>query len=292
MARQGLSAPHHLACTWGRGEGVEMSQAKLFVLCVVAICGVGAGASASASASLPEYRFCVKTAPARTGEYTDKSCATHGGTPGRGIWELESFEHTLKRTFKGMFGATKQDVYVPESEAEPWTGGTSVGAVTCAGGSSKGEITGLKTSVETRTFVGCQSEGRSCNSAGQKKGTVVTNALAGELGYTPGGGVGTRLSPVTGEVLAEYACQGLDFVTRGSVIGADSGDLNKARKEVTLTYAVNTKGGQQVAFGEFPAGGGPFFEQSLVSPPGSNYPEGLTTVVSYKERAPAVEIDA
>jgi hypothetical protein len=269
-----------------------MSQAKLFVLCVVAMCGVGAGASASASASLPEYRFCVKTMPAKTGEYTDKLCATHAVTPGKGALELESFEHTLKRTFKGTFGATKQDVYVPESEAEPWTGGTSVGEVTCAGGSSKGEITGLKTSVETRTFVGCQSEGRSCNSAGQKKGTVVTNALAGELGYTPGGGVGTRLSPVTGEVLAEYACQGLDFVTRGSVIGIDSGDLNKAGKEATLTYAVNANGGQQVAFGEFPAGGGPFFEQSLISPPGSSFPEGLTTVVSYKARGSAVEIDA
>jgi hypothetical protein len=269
-----------------------MSQAKLFVLCVVAMCGVGAGASASASASLPEYRFCVKTMPAKTGEYTDKLCATHAGTPGKGAWELESFEHTLKRTFKGVLGATKQVVYLPESEAEPWTGGTAIGVVTCAGGSSQGEITGLKTSVETRQFVGCQSEGRPCNSAGQKKGRVVTNALEGELGYTPGSGVGTRLSPVTGEVLVEYACEGMDFVTRGSVIGVDSGDLNKAGKEATLTYAVNAKGGQQVVFGEFPAAGGPFFEQSLISPPGSNYIVGLTTVVSYKERGQAVEIDA
>jgi hypothetical protein len=267
-----------------------MSQAKLFVLCVVAMCGVGAGASASASASLPEYRFCVKAMPAKTGEYADKLCATHAGTPGRGAWKLESFEHAPKRTFKGVLGATKQDIYVPESEAEPWTGGTRVGAATCGGGSSKGEITGLKTSVETRKFVGCQSEGRTCNSAGQKKGTVVTNALAGELGYTPGGAVGTRLSPVTGEVLVEYGCEGLDFVTRGSVIGIDSGDLNKAGKEATLTYAVNANGGQQVAFGEFPTGGGPFFEQSLISPPGTNFPGGLTTVVSYKERGSAVEI--
>ena len=230
--------------------------------------------------------------PAKMGEYTDKLCATHAGTPGKGAWELESFEHALKRTFKGMFGTTKQNVYLPESEAEPWTGGTSVGAVTCVGGSSKGEITGPKTSVETRKFAGCQSEGRPCNSAGQKKGTVVTNALAGELGYTPGGGVGTRLSPVMGEVLVAYACEGLDFVTRGSVIGIDSGDLNKVGKEATLTYAVNAKGGQQVAFGEFPAGGGPFFQESLISPPDSNFPEGLTTVVSYKQRGSAVEIDA
>jgi len=269
-----------------------MSQAKLFVLCVAAMCGASAGASASASASLPEYRFCVKTMPAKTGDYTDKLCATHAGTPGKGAWELESFEHTLKRTFKSTLGATKQDVYLPENEAEPWAGGTSIGAVTCAGGSSKGEITGPKTSVETRKFVGCQSEGRSCNSAAQKKGTVVTNALEGELGYTPGGGVGTRLSPVTGEVLAEYGCQGLDFVTRGSVIGIDSGDLNKAGKETTLTYAVNAKGGQQVAFGEFSAGGGPFFEQSLISPPGTSFAEGLTTVVSCKEQGSPVEIEA
>jgi hypothetical protein len=93
-------------------------------------------------------------------------------------------------------------------------------------------------------------------------------------------------------VLVEYGCEGLDFVTRGSVIGVDSGDLNEAGKEAKLTYAVNAKGGQQVAFGEFPAGGGPFFQESLISPPGSTYPEGLTTVVSYKERGPAVEIDA
>jgi hypothetical protein len=268
-----------------------MSQAKLFVLCVVALCGVCAGASASASASLPEYRFCVKAVPAKTGEYADKLCATHAGTPGKGAWELESYGHAPKRTFKGVLGATKEDIYVPESEAEPWTGGTRVGVVTCASGSSKGEITGLSTSVETRKLVGCQSEGRTCNSAGQKKGTVVTNALEGELGYTPDG-VGTRLSPVTGEVLVEYGCEGLDFVTRGSVIGIDSGDLNKAGKEATLTYVVNANGGQQVAFGEFPAGGGPFFEQSLVSPPGTSFPGGLTTVVSYKERGSPVEIDA
>jgi hypothetical protein len=269
-----------------------MSRAKLFVLCVMAMCGVGAGASASASTSLPEYRFCVKTMPAKTGEYADKLCATHASTPGKGAWELESFEHALKRTFKGVLGATKQDIYVPESEAEPWTGGTRIGVVTCGGGSSKGEITGPKTSAETRKFVGCQSEGRKCTSAGQKKGTVVTNALEGELGYTPGGGVGTRLSPVIGEVLVEYACEGLDFVTRGSVIGIDSGDLNKAGKEATLTYAVNAKGGQQVAFGEFSAGGGPFFEQSLISPPDTSFAEGLTTVVSYKEQGSPVEIDA
>jgi hypothetical protein len=268
-----------------------MSRAKLFVLCVMAMCGVGAGASASASASLPEYRFCVKTMPAKTGEYADKLCATHAGAPGKGAWELESFDHAPKRTFKGVLGATKEDIYVPENEAEPWTGGTSVGAVTCSGGSSKGEITGLKTSVETRKFVGCQSEGKPCNSAGQKKGTVVTNELESELGDTSGG-VGTRLSPVTGEVLVEYACEGLNFVTRGSVIGIDSGDLNKAGKEATLTYAVNANGGQQVAFGEFPAGGGPFFVQNLVSPPGTNFPGGLTTVVSYKEQGSAVEIDA
>jgi hypothetical protein len=53
----------------------------------------------------------------------------------------------------------------------------------------------------------------------------------------------------------------------------------------------NAKNGQEVVFGEFSAGGGPFYLTSFQTPPGMTLPEGLMTVVN-KEKGSALEIDA
>jgi hypothetical protein len=269
-----------------------MKRVKLLVLCVAATIGVGAIASASASASLPEYRFCVKAEPAKTGEYTEKLCATHAETPGTGAWELESWEHESKRTFKGGLGVSTHDAYIPENEAEPWKGGTVISVFECKGGSSEGEITGSKSSVETLTYTTCTVEGKKCTSAGQKAGVIETKLLKGEIGYISGGAVGTRLSAATGEVVAEYACEGNEVVTRASLIGIDSGNVNKPSIEGTLTYEVNGKGGQEVVFGEFPAGAGPFYQQSFINPPGVTLPEGMKLTMSQKQKGSVLDIVA
>jgi hypothetical protein len=269
-----------------------MKRMQMLVLCVVVMGATGASASASASASLPEYRFCVKTKPAKTGEYTENLCATHAGTPGTGNFELETWENEPKRAFKGSLGVSTHDAYIPENEAEPWKGGTVVSVFTCKGGSSEGEITGLKSSVETVTYTTCTVEGKKCTSAGQKAGVIETKLLKGEIGYVSGGAVGTRLSAASGEVVAEYACEGSEVVTRASLIGVNSGNVNKPSKEGTLTYEVNAKGGQEVVFGEFPAGEGPFYQQSFINPPGVTLPEGMKLTMGHTQKANVLDIVA
>jgi hypothetical protein len=269
-----------------------MKRAKLLVVCVVAVIGVGAIASASASASLPEYRFCVKTKPAKTGEYTESLCATHAGTPGTGAWELESWENGVTRTFAGNIGISEHTAFIPENEAEPWRGGTAVGTLTCKSGSTDGEITGAKQSTETIEFSTCTTEGKKCTSAGQKAGVIVSNSLVGELGYIEEGVVGTRLSAAVGTTIAAYTCEGSEVVLGGSVIGVNTANVKKASKEATLTYNQNAKSGQEVVFGEFPAGGGPFYLTSLLTPPVVTLPEGLKMTVVNKEKGSALEIDA
>jgi hypothetical protein len=270
-----------------------MKRVQVVVLCIIAIGVAGAIASASASASLPEYRFCVKTEPAKTGEYTEKNCLTHAGTPGTGNYELETWEHESKRAFKGTLGVSTHDAYIPESEAEPWKGGTVISVFTCKGGSSEGEITGSKSSLVTLTFTTCTTEGKKCTSAGQKTGVIETNPLKGEIGYlTAGHAVGTRLSAATGAVVAEYTCEGYEVATRASLIGVDSGNVNKPGLEGTLTYEVNGKGGQEVVFGEFPAGEGPFYQESFINPPGVTLPEGMKLTMSQKQKGGVLDIVA
>jgi hypothetical protein len=269
-----------------------MKRMQMLVLCVLVMGAAGAIASASASASLPEYRFCVKAEPAKTGEYTEKLCATHAGTPGTGAWELESWEHGVTRTFTGKFGVSTHDDFVPESESEPWKGGSVLGVLTCKGGTSAGEITGAKSSNQTIEFSSCTSEGRACTSAGQKSGVIVSDVLKGELGYTGGGAVGTRISPAEGTTLAEYSCEGLEVTMRGSVVGVNSGNINAASKEATLTYNSNAKSGQEVVFGEFPAGAGPFYLTSFQVPPSVELLESLKTVLSNTQKGSTLEIKA
>ncbi len=269
-----------------------MKRAKLLVLCIVATVGAGAIASASASASLPEYRFCVKTKPAKTGEYTENLCATHAGTPGTGAWELESWENGVTRTFAGKIGASEHAVFIPENEAETWRGGTIVSTMTCKSGSTEGEVTGAKTSTETIEFSTCSVEGKKCTSTGQKAGVILTNPLVGELGYVEEGVVGTRVSPAVGTTIAAYTCEGTEVVMGGSVIGVNTANVNKASKEATLTYNQNAKGGQEVVFGGFPAGGGPFYLTSFQAPPSVTFFEGLKMTVVNKQKGSALEIDA
>jgi hypothetical protein len=268
-----------------------MKRLQMLVLCVVAMGATGAIASASASASLPEYRFCVKTKPAKTGEYTESLCATHAGTPGTGAWELESWENGVTRTFAGKIGVSEHAAFIPENEAETWRGGTIVGTMSCKAGSTEGEITGAKSSTETIEFSTCSLEGKKCTSSGQKAGVIVTNPLVGELGYIEEA-VGTRLAPAAGTTLAAYTCEGTEVVMGGSVIGVNTANVKKASKEATLTYNQNAKGGQEVVFGAFPAGGGPFYLTSLQSPPGVTFLEGLKMTVVNKEKGSALEIDA
>lgn len=246
-----------------------MNRVRLFVLCVAATIGVGAVASAGASASLPEYRYCVKAQPPKTGEFTESGCATHSAAAHRGSWEIGSWAQAKKTTLKGTFGASRLVVYVQSNEAEPWTGGEAAAVVECRAGRDEGEVTGARSSTETITLIGCELEGKKCTTSGAKTGMIVTVPLAGELGYVSGG-VGTHLMPVSGEKLTEFECSPgaftLSVSVSGSTIAVDSGNVNVLAKQGTRTLAIDPEtSAQEVVFGEFPSGEGPFYMTTEVS---------------------------
>lgn len=268
-----------------------MRRIKMMGLCLVAAVALTAVAVSSASAALPEYQVCAKVAKNAekkyTGKFSDKLCST-SEPKGEGKYELESWEAAKKKGFKGKNGVSTLDSYIPENEATPWTGGTVVGTVSCKSGKSEGEITGPKTSTVTVEFKTCTSEGKKCTSEGQKAGVIKTKLLNATLGFIEPGVVGSDVEAADKGVSAAFNCEGLEIVTVGSVIGVNSGNVNKVSKEGTQTFNVNAKGGQEVVFGEFPENeitGPAHFLLSKITPPGVTLPSGEKTTSTLKGEA-------
>ncbi len=269
-----------------------MKRLKLLMLCVVVVVGVGAVAASGASASLPEYRFCEKAEPAGTGEFKDTTCTEPAVPAGTGSHELVTWEHVAasKRTFKGNLGTSLHSAYIPANESEPWAGGSPNLDLTCKAGTSEGEFTGLKTSIQTLTFTTCTVEGKKCTSEGQKGGTIETTPLLGEIGYIEGS-VGLRLSAAEGETIVRYTCEGIAAVVSGSLIGVQTGNINKVSKESAISWKEDGKGGQEFVFGSFPAGEGPFYLNDMLTPPGVTLPELLVGTLANKSKA-IVDVEA
>jgi hypothetical protein len=264
-----------------------MRRIKMMGLCLVAVLALAAVAVSSASAALPEYKVCAKATKVGkfyTGKFNDKNC-TSANEAGTGKYELKNWEAAKKKGFKGKNGVSTLDSYIPENEATPWTGGTVVGIVTCKTGKSAGEITGPKTSTVTVEFKTCTSEGKKCTSAGQKAGVIKTKLLSATLGYIKAGVVGSDVEAADKGVSAAFNCEGLEISTVGSVIGTNSGNINKISKEGVQTFSVNGKGGQEVVFGEFPENeltGPAHFLLSHITPPGVTLPSGEATTSALK----------
>ena len=266
-----------------------MRRIKMMGLCLVAALALAAVAVSSASAALPEYKVCAKATKVGktyTGKFNDKLC-TSANEAGTGKYELEGWEAAKKKTFTGKNGTSTLTSYIPENEATPWTGGAPVGVVTCKSGKSAGEITGPKTSTVTVEFKTCTSEGKKCSSAGAKAGVIKTKQLTATLGYIEGG-VGSDVEASDHKVSASFSCEGLAIVTVGSVIGVNSGNVNKISKEGTQTFSENAKHGQSVVFGEFPENpetGPAHFLLSNITPPGITLPSTENTVSKLKGEA-------
>jgi hypothetical protein len=101
---------------------------------------------------------------------------------------------------------------------------TTVETVKCASGTAAGEITSATSGHLTAVFVGCETEGKKCTSAGASVGTIQTEALATETGYINRvtGEVGTNFKPASGEFYAQFDCPGTpDYYVaiKQSVIG-------------------------------------------------------------------------
>jgi hypothetical protein len=106
--------------------------------------------------------------------------------------------------------------------------GASGTKITCTAGTSKGEVTGPKTTKgNITTFTGCESGGFKCES-GATEGVIITNVLEGHLGALNSTSPGVRLFPEAtgrGTELAAFSCAGgtVPVKVKGSVIGALSG---------------------------------------------------------------------
>ncbi len=242
-----------------------MRRVYLAAACAAVAVGASCAVVAGAAATLPEYRFCVKADPAKTGEFTEGGCETHSTTPHRGGWEIGSWAQAKNTTLKGTFGASKLKLYEPKDKDEPWTGGADLGAVHCKKGNDVGRVTGAKTSTEAIALNGCEFLGRKCTTSGAKTGTIVTVPLDGELGYVSGG-VGALLKPVEGGRLAEFGCTSDVFTVSlsGAMVAVDSGNVSALAKQGTRTLAIVPETwAQEVVFGEFPSGEGPFYMTAL-----------------------------
>jgi hypothetical protein len=259
-----------------------MKRIRIVGLCLVAVFAMSAIASASASAETPEYTYktCIKASPKESGKYNDKLCtvASKGGKK-EGDYELAEWNKGKKVTFTGKNGESTLDSYIPENEAEPWTGGTIVGTVVCKSGKSAGTLTGPKTSTVTVEFKTCTSEGKKCTSAGEKAGTIKTDQLTSTL---VAGTSGESLSLVEGTsgTSAEFNCEGLAVVTTGDLNGVNSGNVGVIAKESKQTFSVNAKGGQEPVFNQK----SPFyaFLLSNITPPGITLPSGEKTTSTLK----------
>lgn len=272
-----------------------MRRIKMMGLCLVAVVALTAVAVSSASAALPEFKVCAKATKVGktyTGKFSDKLCSV-AEPKGEGKYELEGWEAAKKKAFKGKNGTSTLTSYIPENVETPWTGGKAAGVVTCKTGASVGEITGPKTETVIVEFKTCSSEGKKCTSVGSPKtGVIKTKALTATIGKIEGG-VGADVEASDHGLSAEFACEGLEVKTVGSVIGVASGNINKISKESTQTFSANAKGGQSVVFGEFPENpetGPAHFLLSHITPPGVTLPS--TEVTTSVLKGEAMEIAA
>lgn len=272
-----------------------MNRIRIVGLCLIAVFAITAVAAGTASASFPEYKTCVKAAVKEKGTFNDKNCSI----PSKGVakakeggYELGPFSAAKKKAFTGKAGVSTLFSYIPSNEATFWTGGTVVGTVTCKSAKSAGEVTGPKTSTVTVEFKTCATEGKKCTSPAAKAGTIKTNKLTATLGFIEGG-VGSEIeggaSGVTNQ--AEFNCEGTAITTNGTLIGVNSGNIDKFSKESTQTFAVNGEHGQEVVFGEFPntseavwgPGTGPIHVlKTFANPPGVSIPSGELTTSTLK----------
>jgi hypothetical protein len=268
-----------------------MKRIRIVGLCLMAVFALGAVAAASASAGPPEYKTCVKASPKESGKFNNKTCSTASkGGKKEGDYELGAWNAGKKVTLTGKNGESTLGSYIPENEAEFWTGGTNAGNVTCKKAASKGEITGPKEATTTVSFSSCSSEGKKCTSAGAKAGDIVTKKLTTIIGYIDEGkAVGILVEAGGGgvDVQAAFNCEGLAIETNGSLIGVQSGNVNTFSKESKQSFLENAKGGQEFAFGEFPPESagvwGPGTEEvhilkTFANPPGVHLPSGEDTV--------------
>jgi hypothetical protein len=202
-------------------------------LCLVAVFAIAAMAASSASAAeyevagLPEFGRCVKSEPAKTGEYVGSSCvAVAAGHKGGYNWLPGPGE---KSKFTSFAGLVKLET----------VGGV---VIACSNGTLSGTYKDPKTLTATLAVLGCVEEatGKLCQTNPAKNGEIEATGLEGELGYIVGGSkpkVGLQLKLTTP---VAFECHtGMELpspkVLEGSFIGK-IGPIDKMHETFKATY--------------------------------------------------------
>jgi len=202
-----------------------MKRMRILGLAILAVFALGAITAAGASATEPGWYECAKEA----GGKFEKGCGKEGGKGG----------YTVKpgigkgKAFKGKGGLAKLHTSIPGKGDIP---------VECEKFKDEGHaaLPNLQVKVVAK-FSKCKFAGLPCQS-GVKSGEIVTNSLAGELGYVSkeplvvGGSLYSEASPGPG-FEAEFTCTGAAKIrVHGGVIGTQTGDINAFSKTSEIKY--------------------------------------------------------
>jgi hypothetical protein len=207
-----------------------MIRAKLAGVCVLAVAGVGGGiASVADAAPGPTYFTCPKV----KGGLFKKGCGSEGGKGGYARKPIATAEK-----YTGKQGRSTLIMFEPGIAEE--------GHVVCQKATSTGAIIDATQSEVTIRYENCESAGKTCTSeqAKEKKGDITTNVLLGTLVATgeAASGVGVTIAAQDGGALAAFGCEGIRFVTAGSVTGEETGNVGLATKKSQTVFAVNAEG--------------------------------------------------
>jgi hypothetical protein len=231
-----------------------MKRMRILGLALVAVMAFAAFTAAGASAVKPTWKFCGKTEPKNTGNFSDKLCSV--GAPGTGAYELKEGIGKGKG-FKGKGGEASLHNVIP---------GKGDIKVTCASFKDAGSVVAPSGVAKvTATFKKCKSLGAPCKTEGGKKETIETKLMTGSLGYmnkahtAAGESLTSEAAPGSG-YLAEFECEGLAKVrVHGAVIGSLS-PFGVVSKESVSSFAVGPYLGE-LAPGYTPLVNPPAFEE-------------------------------
>jgi hypothetical protein len=218
-----------------------MKSIRILGLALVAVFALVAIAASSASATEPSWYECAKV---EGGKYV-KGCAKVAGEGEKGGYEVQPGVGSKGKETKTKGGAAALHVVIPapkEGEKEHPSGDIQVKCEKFKGVVKPVLPKGVVKVVDT--FSKCSALGAPCQS-GEKKGTIVTNSLAGQLGDLDEAegpaGVGIVLFAEAGPEtpLATFTCTELaTSIVFGSVIGTQEGDINTFNKETKNTFTV------------------------------------------------------
>jgi hypothetical protein len=217
-----------------------MKRIGIVGLCLAAMFALSAMGASSAFAG--EYGVCAKAAKSGktyTGKYEDKNCTKEEAAKTGGKYEWVPYP--------GPAG-TKWG-YTSKSKTAILEG--SAGDITCKASTDTGEVTGVKSDVDTTSFTDCilSITKESCQN-GATKGTITTthnvttlidHGEKGDSGLEPA--LGEVWTQFTGEgttgqggTLAEWECSGIPFVTNGSLSGPTTEDVNVMSTKSKTTF--------------------------------------------------------